>query len=257
MTRSRWLALLGLALNTACGGDSAYLGQDPNVVWWTDYESGDLSSWGPPDAKIWTANDGVASVVTTPVRSGKYAMRTVSNSGDPNIISAAIGVREALTPKQTCYSAWYYLPALVTPNDVWVFFKFRSRTRVTDSSTSVDSWDVNVSSNGTNAVFGLFNHDTQAQVNSESATVPAARWFQLEACLLASSGVDGKLQVFLDGEQIFDIRDQPTAPSPWVEWNIGSIAKGTSPTSATVYVDDVAVSKQRLGPNYPVFWRHR
>lgn len=257
MIRFAAVGLMALTLTSACGSDSAYVGKDPAIVWWTDYESGDLSAWAAQNSKIWTANDGAASVVTSPVRSGRYAMRSIANSGDPNVISAAIGVREALTPEQACYSAWYYLPLLVTPNDVWVLFKFRSRTRVNDSGTSVDLWDVNVTSDGTNPVFGLFNHDTQVETPSQGGNVPAGRWFQLEACFLASSGLDGKLLVWLDGELMFDIEDQPTAPSPWVEWNIGSIGKGTSPPSATVYIDDVAVSTHRLGPDYPVFWRKR
>ena len=99
MIRFAAVGLMALTLTSACGSDSAYVGKDPAIVWWTDYESGDLSAWAAQNSKIWTANDGAASVVTSPVRSGRYAMRSIANSGDPNVISAAIGVREALTPE--------------------------------------------------------------------------------------------------------------------------------------------------------------
>ncbi|MFZ5893669.1 MAG: hypothetical protein ACOY0T_21590 [Myxococcota bacterium] len=248
-------ALLLGTLCVACGSESAYLGTSPEVLWWTDHETGDLSDWESPGGKTWTAGDGSVAVVEAPARSGSHVLRAMSTSADPNQPAAAIGIREGLMPAETCFSAWYYLPQLVVPSNVWLFFKFRSRSRVTDSNTHVDTWDINVANEAASWSLGLYNHDTGVQIVSKEAKLPAARWFQLEACLRASSGIDGRLRVWLEGQLIFDVQRQPTAPSPWVEWNVGSIAGGISPATATVYADDAAISTRRLGPDYPIFWR--
>ncbi|MGC4086951.1 MAG: heparin lyase I family protein [Polyangiaceae bacterium] len=248
------VGLLAAAL-TACGcsSDPVFLGQNPDIVWWTDHESGDFSDWNQ-GGKVWTIGGGKVDMVSTPARSGTHALRSVTDASNPSELSVAIATREGEQAGVLCYSAWYYLPSLVSATDVWLFFKFRSRQQIDDSSTSVEVWDLDVVPSGSDFVFSLYSHQRTTLFSAPSARVPVLRWFQLEACLLASNGADGWLTVWLDGAQLFRI-EGPTAPTRWVEWNVGSVAQATTPAAATVYIDDAAVSTRQLGPDFPVFWR--
>jgi hypothetical protein len=83
----------------------------------------------------------------------------------------------------------------------------------------------------------------------------AGRWFQTEACLRAAADATGQLTVWFDGTLVFDVAGQAVMPSSYVAWNVGAVAEVISPAPATLYVDDAAISSERLGPSYPVFWR--
>lgn len=256
-TGSAGAALAGAALVLGCGADPAYLGVSSEITWWTDHETGDFSDWFKNNGKVWTTGGGAVAVVNSPVRSGSHSLRALSNTSDASELSAAIGVRESLTPNLACYSAWYYVPALLNANKVWLFFKFRSRTQPSDADSAVEAWDVDVVPNGDGSgSLAIHSYQTDTRTSVKNAVVPVARWFQLEACLLASSGVEGRLSIWLDDALVFELEGQPTLPSQWVEWNVGNVAEATTPATASVFADDAAISTRRLGPDYPIFWRN-
>lgn len=226
------------------------------MLWWTDHETGDLSDWLSESGDTWTANGGALDLVSSPVRSGRYALRANVASGAGGIASAAIGIRGALTPNEACYSAWYFIPTRITTTGFWLFFKFRSRQVADQPNTDVDMWDLDVvtADNGS-LVLSLYRHDREEVLAGLDTSVPIGRWFQLEACLLAANDDTGHLAVWLDGQRVFELNAQLTMPSQYVEWNVGSIAREITPMSASIYVDDAALSTRRLGPDFPVFWR--
>ena len=201
------------------------------------------------------AIDGIGRPGAEDFRQAKAALRAVSD-GASDDISAGIAIREGSMLSDTCYSAWYYLPTLVTVTKVWLFYKFRSRSVADQPSSDVDMWDLDVVTGQNQAlVLSLYRHDREEMAVAESVSVPVERWFQLESCLLAANDSSGHLRVWLDGASAFELTAQLTMPSQYVEWNVGSIGEALNPVSASVYVDDAAVSTRRLGPNFPVFWR--
>jgi len=250
------LLALGAFASEACTAAPVNVGESPEMLWWTDHETGDLSDWTRDGGGTWTSLGGTLELVDSPVRSGKYALRASVSSNSPNVQSSGIGIREALMPNEACYSAWFFVPTAITTTSFWLFFKFRSRTAFDQPTTDVDMWDLDVvsGSNGSPALL-LYRHDREEGITASTPNVPIARWFQLEACLLAANDSTGHLRVWLDGEAVFELNSQLTMPSQWVEWNVGSIAEAITPTSASIYVDDAAISTRRLGPDYPVFWR--
>lgn len=256
MTR-RSLALVALgALATGACTEPVNLGESPEILWWTDHETGDLSDWTRDGGGTWTMGGGTVEPALGLARSGKYALRSSVTSSSDALRSAGIGIREGLMPEEACYSAWFFLPTAVTTTSFWLFFKFRSRTVADQPTTDVDMWDVDVvSASDGGLVLSLFRRDRDEEVASSSVSVPVARWFQLEACLRAASDATGKLAVWLDGQPAFALDAQFTMPSQYVEWNVGNVAQGITPSTASIYVDDAAVSSRRLGPDYPVFWR--
>ena len=78
--------------------------------------------------------------------------------------------------------------------------------------------------------------------------VPVERWFQLEAFYRAANDNTGRLTYWLDGQQVIDIAGAPTSPTSWVEWDACSVGENLTPSMATLYVDDCAISRSRVGP---------
>jgi hypothetical protein len=261
----------------ACSPSPLNLGSDPDILWWTDNETGDNSDWyknlaglnGQSDAAgsawnssgfTWTSNGGQFSIAADPgrARSGRYAIKSSVVSPGTNIQSGACAERDGQLPEEAYYSAWFYVPALPNSTSYWLFFKFRSRRVATDQSTTVEGWDLDAEFANGNLQFELFSHATNQNVPTVGSTapvVPVARWFQIEAFLKIATDNTGQITFWIDGAKSFDVQNTATVPSTFVEWSVGGIAEVIDPVPALLYVDDAAMSTRRLGPDYPVFTR--
>src|SRR5258708_13457250 len=100
----------------------------------------------------------------------------------------------------------------------------------------------------------LHDHGSGDDLACASAVVPLRRWFQVEGFVGAAGDSTGRLELWFDGTLIYDI-GEPTVASDYVEWQVGGVAEFISPVGSTLFVDDAAISTERLGPDYPVFWR--
>jgi hypothetical protein len=255
---TRAIAVVVVATSlAACGQGPSDLGSSPDILWWTDHETGDLNDWTRNGGSLWTIAGGELSVVTSPVRSGNYALRS-SVTSSSTMLSEAVAQRAGVqVPVDAYYSAWYYVPAASIPDTYWLFFKFRSRCVASDPSSGAEVWDFNFVPDGNGGMqFALFGHVKgvdEPQVNAPA--VPIGQWFQVEAFLRVANDDTGRLTVWENDTVIFDVQGRPTMPSSCVEWSVGGIAGVITPASATFYVDDAAISTRRLGPTYPIFWR--
>jgi hypothetical protein len=84
--------------------------------------------------------------------------------------------------------------------------------------------------------------------------LPIGRWFQVEAFVRAPTPDEGELRIWVDGAQIFE-HHGATLPTSTVTWVIGSGADGLDAPLASLFIDDAAVTRRRLGPEFPPFWR--
>jgi len=91
-------------------------------------------------------------------------------------------------------------------------------------------------------------------VIAQGCAIPIGRWFQVEVFFRPTPDVNGRLTVWQDGTQILDW-EQANAPTTAVEWSVGSTGLNVTPPMVEVWVDDVAISRRRLGPDFPPFWR--
>jgi hypothetical protein len=272
----RWVAAGVVAASIALAGCSSGpigLGQDPDIIWWTNNESRDFRDWtagGPTVGRIWISDPSNQFTVSTDqARSGHYSLRatitTTQFTGGPPIIDGVLAIRAAGLPTEAYYSAWYYLPlaAFPGPADFWLCFKFRSRTSPLDPTTTVELWDIDLGalspgSFGGDLALDLFRHTIPPNVARQPRianppAIPTGRWFQIEAFYRAAPDSTGEITVWQDGVMVFDFEGQATAPSNYVEWSVGSVSDGLTPPTATIYIDDAAVSRRRLGPSFPPF----
>jgi hypothetical protein len=250
-------ALFCVALGLcACGSKPVDLGPDPQILWWTDYETADFSDWTRDGrGSTWVAAGGSVEVASDYARSGTHSMRSVVVSPGLGTQSSGMARRSDGLPAEAYYSAWFYVPAPITATDYWLFSKFRSRTVASDPNTFVDVWDIDIRVQEGAMHFALYHHDSGDEQALVTPLVPVGRWFQLEAFMRPTPDASGRLSVWIDGTLLFDLVDTPTMPTTYVEWSVGAVAETVTPPRVTLYVDDAAISTRRLGPEFPVFWR--
>jgi hypothetical protein len=246
-------AALGLL---ACSAKPVDLGRDPDVLWWTDYETADFSDWTRDNlGSTWVSSGGTVDIVTDVARSGSHSMRSVVLSPGLGTQSSGNARRSEGPPEEAYYSAWFYIPAPISAADYWLFSKFRSRTVASDPNTFVDVWDMDILVQDGAMRFALYHHDSGDEQALATPDVPVGHWFQLEAFLRPAADASGSLSVWVDGTLLYDLENTPTMPTSYVEWSVGGTAEVVTPPRVTLYVDDAAISTRRLGPDFPVFWR--
>jgi hypothetical protein len=246
---------LSALVTTGCG--PARLGQDPGILWWTDHESGSFSDWDDGGSH-WSIEGASTKIVSrpSPTRSGQYSFESVIASPGAGVQSGAQAVRATGLPSDGYYSAWFYLPQAVTSTTYLVLTKFRSRKNAADTNSITNAWDVDLFTDANGMFLELCDHANSNGLQDHTHVVPVQAWFQIEVHLRAATDDTGEVTVWLNGAQVFEVSLRATMPTSYVEWAVGGVAEVISPTPMTMLIDDVAVSKRRLGPEFPVFSRN-
>jgi len=248
----RGITLALVALVAGCTTDPIYLGPDPDFVWWTDHESGDLSDW-ERHGTHWTNGGGELEIVGDPARSGNHAVRATVVPSPSGTLSAAILVVEDV-PATAYSSAWFYVFEPVATADFWVFFKLGARTDAEDAQTEVEVWDFNREPRGAGLGIRAVPRLGQTIDALTAHEIAVGRWFHVEAYLRASDSDDGELRLWLDEMLVLNY-DGPTSPSNYVTWTVGGATEGLASGTAALVIDDAAVTTRRLGRAFPPFWR--
>ncbi len=102
----------------------------PDLVWFADHETGDISQWIPGGDYIQQGPKASYEVVTTQAHSGTHGVGLTINTDDssPTGAHAAYLFRWEQLPDDGYYyySAWYFLPQDVQPGDWWNLFQWKS-----------------------------------------------------------------------------------------------------------------------------------
>jgi hypothetical protein len=128
--------------------------------------------------------------------------------------------------------------------------RFRSRSVATDPSSMRPSYDINLKSLATGQltlrVYDVVLSTDVAMIESDPG-VPVDRWFQIEAFYRNAPDSTGHLSLWLDGVLVVDV-GRATGASGWVGWSVANVGADLSPATVTLYADDCAVSRVRVGP---------
>jgi len=72
--------------------------------------------------------------------------------------------------------------------------------------------------------------------------VPVGSWFHVQLFFKRAADMTGEVALYQDGEQLFDVTDLVTDDASLGQWYVGNLATDLSPSTATLYVDDVTLS---------------
>jgi hypothetical protein len=245
--------LLAMTLTCAC---APTLDVGSNIIWATDHESNELEDWYEDDKGGILNEDPDSTVVIAngPAHSGKYSLvltdMAMSDSVGPGLF------RELQSPPDAYYSIWYYLPRLYQTNSQWTIQKFRSRSDADPSAIS-HGHDLNVRTlPGGQVVLYIFSHDPaylQAPLSDPPAFVPVETWFHVEVFFRPRTDETGKILVWLDDRLVYDLEDRRTTGSDDVLWNPCNIGEDIQPAPPVLYLDDAAISLERVTRNGKLF----
>lgn len=265
MIRFTLVCVVGSLVLADCGSNSLFATAPStltsgDVLWSADHETGDLSQWYT-DGGGGEFNSGAAasSASRDVAHSGRFSAKgTITTPG-------ASGVRlfrwkESRANVEAYYSAWFYFPRAYAPG-WWDIFQFKSRNEAiandpfwflqignrSGSSMSVFLyWWNGLSVEGPHrGEFGGRRFDQTLK------DVLVGRWTHLEVFLRQSSGFDGRIVVWQDGVELFNLKDVRTRYSSSNganEWAITNYGDGIVPSPTTIYFDDAAISRSRIGP---------
>jgi hypothetical protein len=254
--------MTALLLSSGCGDVAFSFGKHPDVTWWTDHETGDLSEWKestPPGGFILPGNSSSVEVVKGIARSGTHSLLITDKS--PGARDFPLAARNGPLPAEMYSSAWYYMPAALKPKSYWWFVLFRSRHSPYDSGSFRDEIAVSFTTRADGNV-GTVVHRRSAGSSPTSTEldesvlpvvdlpVPVGQWFHIEVFHRTGTDDSGHLTVWQDGELTFDVNGT-NSQTNWAEWMTGGVVDGLTTDASQLYIDDAAISTRRLGPLPP------
>lgn len=229
----------------------------PSIVWKATHEDGDLREWQEHGDFITQGSSAYYSMITSPAHSGNYAVALTidtegySSSGD---FASYLFYWDQLPGDAYYYSAWYFIPPGTQPQDWWNVWQWKSTYNgSTDNSVPMYALDIREKSTGQLSLQLIYRPDIAEKINYRQNIlyVPTDQWFQIEAYY--KKGVDntGQVIVWQDGTEIFNLSSVKTTESDnTVYWSVNHYTDYIIPNPSSIYIDDAAISTERLGPNY-------
>jgi hypothetical protein len=232
------------------GGESDSLAPYTGAVkvpWSTSFEW-DLCDYNRELGFCYVHGNAKFDFVDAPVHSGKRAMSFSLTAGNN---TEARCVREGALPEHGLYTAWFYIPAEATNKGNWNLLHFRGGN--SDGTGLRALWDVSIcnadacSPKIENAPAGslhLYWYDQIAnrgvQVPPGPVALPIRKWFRLDVRWLRGNGTE-EIEILQDGERALFVTNLPADDSKWRQWYLGNLATALTPSSNTLFIDDVAI----------------
>jgi hypothetical protein len=244
---TRFVCACGVATALSACGPKLDLGS--NVLWATNHEKGNVSDWllAPGGGVSTDTTTGTVEVVAGPAHSGRYSLELIdlatSDDDGPYVY------RELVSPPDAYYSAWYYIPRQYVTNSQWTIQEFRFRSD-SDGTVIARGHDLNLGAlPGGQYVLTVFSHDSnylQAPLSDPPPLIPVATWFQVETLYRSRNDDTGELKVWLDDRLVYDLENRRTGLSSDLLWTPSNIAEDVEPAPPVVYIDDAAISLERV-----------
>lgn len=240
------------------------------IVWSADMETGDISQWD--HNAPWRSGPGLTDfrLSTTQVHGGRHSLAT---SIDTRIGTAGIRwarryiTRDApLLPDEAYYSAWFYLPGPFK-SQWWNFMQWKRSYQRPNGGSSDPVASVNFEERaGSDALYFALNYKVGndggyktpgwGNVASSPIDVPLRQWVHLECKYRWSTVRNGEITCWQDGQQIWSLTGIKTefdyvGDAYPRQFSVNAYASEVSPAPYTFYLDDVAISLNRLGLGGP------
>lgn len=239
------------------------------VLWAADMETGNLSQWAENTLQLtpcggeFSGAGGVAKPSQDVARSGSWSLKLTIPGESAGRTTAGTRLHrwcESQRNRDLFYSVWYYIPKHYTiRRGGWVnWFQFKSKrpngendpfffldvqnTSGTDDMHFLLTWWGGLTIEGPGP--GQKGYRTW----STTAKIPIRQWVHVEARYVCAGDFSGAIQVWQDGLEIFQLNGVRTRhPDGDCQWGVNNYGTGISPSPVDIYIDDAAISIQRVG----------
>jgi hypothetical protein len=251
---------LVFAILGGCTGYTANTNGVPpaGVLWSADMETGDLSQWSAPIAGPASSlgpggaieNSGIAATMASTdfAHSGKYSAKlTITTPDTPTSGARLFRWAEPQKYAQLYYSVWYYIPQSYTPSLFWNVLQWKSKHLVSGVMTSDPFFTLEVGALPTGEMYFYLGDDhsnvTYQQAPQNVMFIPVGRWFNVEAFYQCDGAGAGRVTIWQDGTQLWDVQNVDTRYADGdCQWSVNNYSSGLTPATATIYIDDAAIS---------------
>jgi hypothetical protein len=246
--------LLVAALLAGACGRHVYLGRLPDgggagILWQATFEPGDLSEWSADGhGGVYTDGRAPAPVATADqAHRGRYAGLVVFSPAGGTAFSYF--QREQPIPEQAYYGAWFLIPAGLQVRSFLSLLHFGYHPTADDPNTTA-IWDFDLQPDtGGSLIPHLYQTGAASPVAPQPAVpVAPATWVHFELLFKKAADATGRIVAWQNGVQIMDVTNVVTAPTEWIQWDVGGGALDViTPSPVSIYVDDVTISSTRVG----------
>ncbi len=218
----------------------------PNLLWSAKHDVGNMSEWyAGQGGGEFNSDGGVSGVQTQIKRSGTHAafLRIANVNGNQGV--RLFRWAEPRRYPELYYSAWYYFPERYAAPNWWGIMQWKAKA----ASKNDPFFMLNVG-NRPDGQMALYLYDWQRRKNHGTAPtpLPVGRWVNIEAFYRSAPDNTGRITVWQDGVQIFNVSGVSTryADSD-THWALTNYTDSIKPDPATIYIDDAAISLSRIG----------
>lgn len=231
------------------------------IAWQDDFETGDLSLWPTDKGAGGESDSGLCSrpsegVSDEQAHSGQYSLKATINTRLGTAGCRQFRKHEVGLGQPLYYSAWFYFPEQIQVNGFWNLFQFKAN----QNGESGVFWKLDVDNRPTGEMMWILVWDGpiegptpgmhgRREYPHSLMTLPVGQWTHVEVYLKQSSGFDGEIIVWQDGVELFNMSGVRTKfASGYQNWSVNNYGNNLSPASVTLYIDDVVISTERIGP---------
>jgi len=231
------------------GGGTAGAGVE-GLIWRSDFEVGDLSEWtgDGQGANYRSGEPSLPTVVSERAHTGAQSLKlTISVANGMNSVNYMY--RQAPTPTEAYYTAWFFLPKNYAVKD-WLNIVHFVGSQTGDGRNEVALWDLDLRS-ASDGTLGLYAYEFDGSKQYDPLVArpfPVGAWVKIEILFRKASDASGRVAVFQDGVSMLDLTNVRTAPNDWLRWALGSASTNIMPSPAELYVDDATISSTRVAP---------
>jgi hypothetical protein len=234
-------ALLSITVVSAASGGT--------VLWSADSETGNLSQWFYPSTSPtgsygggeYNSGNGDSVASRDFAHSGVWSTKlTISASG------AQSGTRlfrwmEPRANSALHYRTWYYFPKAYRAPNWWSVMQWKSKTPTRNDPFFM--LDISTASDGSMR-FYLYDWQRRVSYKQAAKTIPVGQWFKVEAFYRCSADGTGRVTIWQDGIQLFDVPASTRYSDGDCEWAVINYSDSVSPAPTSIYIDDVAIIKK-------------
>lgn len=214
-----------------------------DIFWSAGFEIGDISEWTSHGGWIQQGSSPQYYVQTSIVHSGQYAVKLTINTSSNTSQAAYLFYWDTL-PQAAYYSAWYYIPRNIDTQHWWNIMQWKS-TYNGNSDYSRPVFVLDGALFGRQAISLCHLPDKETDKicwRQEIATLPTDQWVHIEV-YYERDQVDGRVIVWQDGVQLFDISGYPTVLSDGtLHWSVNHYSDDILPYPASIYLDDIVIA---------------
>jgi hypothetical protein len=218
------------------------------LVWSTDFEVGDFSDWERGGVYYggqyqWGAVNGYVDIGVG--RNGSNGVLADINTGARGEPSGGVRMYRRIEPGPAYYRAWFRLEDAHTVADWWSIFLFHARANPLSLDNDLSFWDVRVVDlPGGQMALQFFDHNVMTgMLAGQKGYIAAREWFELSAYLDYRPPDATRLAIWINGTQLFDMKQLHTTVQPNVFWSVGNGGAKLDPPESTLDLDDAAIHK--------------